>query len=270
MGQTGPSASFAGYGNLGAAMAGFQGLVGREGQTPIGPYGPYTDFIGPRFGLVALLTALDLRRRTGEGCWLDISQAEAGIQFLGAQIAAAADGQVAKVMGNRDPAFAPHGVFRCAGADEWIAIAARDDDEWARLANLIGGEALNTDYAGLAGRKAAEDRLESLIEAWTSTHPAAAVESALQALGVPAHRAATSADMVADPQLAWRGHFVRLAHPLGGDSVIEASRFRLSHTPAEYLRPAPHFGRDNRQVLRDLLGYDEAKVAALGEAGVLR
>jgi crotonobetainyl-CoA:carnitine CoA-transferase CaiB-like acyl-CoA transferase len=271
MGQTGPSSALTGYGNIGAAMAGFQSIVGREGQTPIGPYGPYTDFVAPRFGLVALLAALDRRRSTGDGCWLDVSQAEAGIQFVAPQIAeAAATGRIAAPRGNRDPQFAPHGVFACAGDDRWIALVACDDAEWARLAQLVGGEALGSEFATLAGRKADEDRLEALIEAWTAPRPVDEVEHGLQALGIAAHRAADSADMVADPQLIARGHFIRMPHPLGGDCVIEASRFHLSDTPARYARPAPHFGRDTREVLMGILGYDAQKVAALDAAGALR
>ena len=271
MGQTGPASSLGGYGNVGAAMAGYQAIVGREGQTPIGPYGPYTDFVGPRFALVSLLAALDHRRMTGEGCWLDISQAEAGIQFLAPQVAdTAASGRVATAVGNRDPQFAPHGVFACAGEDRWAAIVVRDDAEWSRLASLIGGETMDGALSTLAGRRANEDRLEALIEAWTRARDVADIERDLQALAIPVHRAADSADMVADPQLIARGHFVRLPHPLGGDSVIEASRFALSETPAQYLRAAPHFGRDAREVLNDILGYDETKVAALDAAGVLR
>ncbi len=271
MGQTGPASTLGGYGNVGAAMAGYQAIVGRAGQTPIGPYGPYTDFIGPRFGLVSLLAAIDHRRITGEGCWLDISQAEAGIQFLAPQVAnAAATSRVIKSMGNRDPQFAPHGVFACAGEDRWVAIAVRDDAEWSRLAGLVGGGAFDGAFSTLPGRKANEDRLETLVEAWTQTRDVAAVERNLQALAIPVHRAADSADMLADPQLIARGHFVRLPHPLGGDSVIEASRFVLSETPARYVRAAPHFGRDARAVLEGILGYDEVKVAALDAAGVLR
>ena len=113
MGQTGPSSPLSGYGNIGAAMAGFQSIVGWPGEPPYGPYGPYTDFVGPRFGLVALLAALEHRRITGHGCWLDVSQAEAGIQFLAPQVAhAASTGAVAGLQGNRDPQFAPHRGFR--------------------------------------------------------------------------------------------------------------------------------------------------------------
>ncbi len=270
MGQTGPSAALSGYGNVGAAMAGYQAIVGRADEPPIGPFGPYTDYIGPRFGLASLLTALDRRRRTGEGCWLDISQAEAGIQFLAPFVAeTAATGRIAGPMGNRDPQAAPHGVFRCAGEDRWVAIVARDDAEWARFAAIIGGAARDVAFASLAGRKADEDHLEARVGAWTATREVADIETALQAIGVPVHRAADSADMVGDPQLIHRGHFLRLPHPLGGDSVIEASRFQLSHTPPQYRVAAPHFGRDNQQVLRDILSYDSARIAALEAAGVL-
>ena len=271
MGQTGPSSTLTGYGNVGAAMAGFQSIAGRRGETPIGPYGPYTDFVGPRYGLVALLAALDRRRTTGEGCWLDVSQAEAGIQFLAPQVAdAASTGRIAGPLGNRDPRFAPHGVFSCAGEDRWIALVASSDAEWARLAELIGGEALDGVFSALAGRQAEEDRLEALIEAWTSTRDVSDLERELQALGVAAHRAADSADMVGDPQLVARGHFVSMPHPLGGKCVIEASRFQLSETPARYARPAPHFGRDTREVLQVILGYGEDRVATLNAAGALR
>jgi crotonobetainyl-CoA:carnitine CoA-transferase CaiB-like acyl-CoA transferase len=271
MGRTGPYASLAGFGNIGAAMAGFQGLVGHVGSQPIGPFGPYTDYVGPRFGLVALLAALDHRRRTGEGCWLDVSQAEAGIQFLADEIAAAAgSGRRPAPAGNRDPRFAPNGVFRCKGEDEWIALTTRDDQEWARLAGMIGGQALDPAFAILAGRQAEEDRLEGIVESWTLRQAAHDLEARLQGAGVPAHIAARSEDLVADPHLAERGHWVRLPHPLGGESVVEASRYRLSETPAAYIRTAPHWGRDVREVLIGILGYDEARLEALDAAGVLR
>jgi crotonobetainyl-CoA:carnitine CoA-transferase CaiB-like acyl-CoA transferase len=271
MGQSGPYSSFAGFGNIGGAVAGYQGIVGHRGKMPIGPFGPYTDYVSPRFGLVALLAALEHRRRTGEGCWLDISQAEAGIQFLGAEVArGAATGVFPEAMGNRDPQFAPHGVFPCAGEDEWVAIVVRDDEEWSRLAALIGDQARAADFATLAGRKANEDRLEQLVGNWTADKDADAVEAELQRCGIPAHKAATSADVVSDPQLSARGHFIRMPHPLGGESVFDASRYGLSETPASYDRTAPTFGRDAQQVLGEFLCYDASKIAELTVGQVLR
>lgn len=270
MGQSGPWAAYSGYGNHGAAISGFQNIVGPEDGPPVGPFGPYTDYVAPRFGLMATLAALDHVRRTGRGCHLDVSQSEAGVQLLAAQVADySVTGRVQAGAGSRDEAMAPHGMFPAAGWDSWVAIAARTDAEWAALARLIGGEALDARFATLAGRKADEAALEALVGAWTAARPGADIETALQAIGVPVHLAVGTEDFMADPQLEARGHFVRLPHPLMGEAVIEASRYRLSETPARYERAAPVYGRDNDQVLADFLGYDSARIAALRADGVL-
>ncbi|HWS76171.1 MAG TPA: CoA transferase [Quisquiliibacterium sp.] len=290
MGQTGRLSAVAGYGNIGAAFAGFQQLVGWPDELPVGPYGPYTDYVGPRFAIVALLSALDHRRRTGEGCHLDISQAEAGMQFLAPQIADySVTGRIAQHEGNRDAQMAPHGVFRCRGtapsgaivgtargepSDQhpaWVAIAVRSDAEWQALAALVGGEALAGDprYATLEGRKEHEAALEALIGDWTATRGAEEIVDSLQWLGVPAHLAASSLDVIEDAQLRERGHFVGLAHPLMGTSWVEGSRYRLSATPGGPVRCAPTPGRDNEHVLRELLGYGDDEIASLQDAGVL-
>jgi crotonobetainyl-CoA:carnitine CoA-transferase CaiB-like acyl-CoA transferase len=270
MGQSGPMASLAGFGNVGAALSGFQALAGYPGFDPVGPFGPYTDYVGPRFAAAALLAAIDERARTGEGMHLDISQVEAGIQFLSVEFCNYfSDGVVATAMGNRAIDMAPHGVFRCAGEDAWVAIAVRDDAEWARCAGILGGDAHQERFAALPDRKRNEDELENLVAAWTIRHTAKQVEEQLQAAGIPAHVVASGADMIADPQLVHLGHFVRFPHEGGGDSIIEASRFRLADTPAEPRRIAPTPGRDTDHVLSTLLGYDESRIVALRQTGVL-
>jgi crotonobetainyl-CoA:carnitine CoA-transferase CaiB-like acyl-CoA transferase len=272
MGQTGPYATLAGYGNIGAALSGYQMIVGATGELPVGPFGPYTDYVGPRFAIVTLLAALDHRRRTGEGSFIDVSQAEAGIAFLAPQIADyAACGRVVRAQGNRDPEFAPHGVFRALGADSWVAVVARDDAEWSALARMLGGSALAEDarFKTLTARKANEDALEEIVSSWTSTRDAQWIEVQLQASGIPAYVVAGTDEFVADPQLRARQHIQRLPHPRGGDSVFEAARYQLSDTPATYERAAPHFGRDNEHVLGKLLGYDAARIAELASNGAL-
>jgi crotonobetainyl-CoA:carnitine CoA-transferase CaiB-like acyl-CoA transferase len=215
---------------------------------------------------------MDHRERTGEGCFIDVSQAEAGIEFLAPQIAEyCATGRVATANGNRDPAFAPHGVYRAAGDNAWIAIVARDNAEWRRLAKIVGGAQLGNDsrFATLALRKQNEDALDALMSEWVAGRDAHAIEEQLQAEGIPAHVAVASEDFVADPQLHARGHFVRLPHSLMGESVFESARYQLSETPARYERCAPTFGRDNDYVLRELLGYSAERVAELKAAGAL-
>ena len=273
MGQDGPLSRTAGYGNVGAAASGFQVLVGHRGAEPVGPSGPYTDFVAPRFSLPLLLAALDHRRRTGEGMHIDAAQAQAGLQFLAPQIADyAATSRVAEAQENRDPQYAPHGVFACAGPEMWLAVAVCDEAQWSALARIVGGEALAGDprLATLAGRKAHEDEIEAAVAAWAKDLSGPAAEALLQAAGVPAHLAVTSEDFCADPQIAAIGHLVLQPEPRGKVPYVEASRFRLSETPARLDRSAPFIGRDSALILTEFAGYDPAQIAALEGAGVLR
>lgn len=273
MGQDGPLARTAGFGNIGAAASGFQVMVGRDGAEPVGPAGPYTDFVAPRFSLPLLLAALDHRRRTGEGGYIDAAQAEAGLQFLAPLIADyAATGRVARALGNRDPDFAPHGVFACAGNEAWLAIAVCSDPQWKALAGIVGGEALANDprFASLSGRKAHEDEIEAVVADWARGQDLFQAEAALQAHGIPAHVVATAQDFAADPQIGALGHLIMQPEPRGRVPIVEASRFRLSATPARLDRSAPQTGRDTDHILREFAGYDDARIATLKQAGVLR
>ncbi len=113
-GQSGPKAGFAGFGMQLAAIAGFYHLSGYSGDELTPPHGPYTDFIAPRFGCFALLSALDYRRRTGEGQMIDLSQYEASLHFLAPAITHYfATGTVAQPVGNGSTRYAPHGSYRC-------------------------------------------------------------------------------------------------------------------------------------------------------------
>jgi crotonobetainyl-CoA:carnitine CoA-transferase CaiB-like acyl-CoA transferase len=275
-GQSGPWSRLAGYGNVGSSLSGFQNLVGWEDRLPLGPFGPYTDYVGPRLAIVALLAAIEDARRTGRGRYLDVAQVEAGVFFLSPQVAHASyDGTVAQRRGNSDDVCAPHGVYPCLGEDghdRFVAVAVRTDQEWRRLVELMGrGDlASRTELAAASGRRAHAKELDDALCAWTSTRPAAEVESRLQGVGVPAHRASSSADFVTDPQLLHRGHIVELEHPLHGTTYVEGPRYLLSETPGRPKRAAPTLGQDNLTVLRDLLGYDEERIAALAKDGVMR
>ena len=82
-GQTGPNAMYPGFGQLMAALSGFYYISGYgEGQPPAPPYGAYSDFIAPRFLTSALIAALDYKRRTGKGQYIDMSQYEAALHNL--------------------------------------------------------------------------------------------------------------------------------------------------------------------------------------------
>ncbi|WP_408898201.1 CaiB/BaiF CoA transferase family protein [Nocardioides sp. R1-1] len=275
-GQRGPWSTLAGFGNVGSSLSGFQHLVGYEDRLPMGTFGPYTDYVGPRLALVTLLAALENRRRTGEGAYIDVSQVEAGVFFLSPQVAQLGyDGTIAERHGNRDPRFAPHGVFPCLPVDDkdrFVALAVRSDQEWRALARAMGRPDLadRPDLATDEGRRTAQDELEGAIAEWTAGRHATEVERTLQSLGVPAHLAVTSDDYPHDDQLAHRRHLVELPHPLHGTTWVEGPRYALSETPGRPRSAAPTLGQHNEEVLTEILGYDAERVAVLTEGGILR
>jgi crotonobetainyl-CoA:carnitine CoA-transferase CaiB-like acyl-CoA transferase len=277
LGQTGPMANFAGYGNIGAAISGYQNIVGWPDRPPLGPFGPYSDYVGPRFSLVALMAALDRRDREGVGCHLDIAQAESAIHFMAPEIAQfVQQGVVASRRGNRDLQFAPHGVYRCTpgdlGRSRWIAVAVQNDEQWRSLATVMGRPELAHDpkFVTTSARLEYADELDEVMAQWTAPLHAPDVESMLQGAGVAAHVASSSLDLLEDPQLLQRHHFVTLDHPLHGTTTVENSRFVMSRTPAVVRRAAPTLGQDNEFVLLDILGYSHETYKRLMDSNVIR
>ncbi|MGI9643012.1 MAG: CoA transferase [Acidimicrobiia bacterium] len=251
-GQTGPLAEFAGYGTMAAAVTGFFGVTGWPDRAPCGPFGAYTDYTAPRFANAALLAALDHRRRTGEGQYLDFAQAEGSLHALTPLILDyTVNGRVRTPAGNTDLHHEPHGVFPSLGDDRWIALACIDDGQRAALGAIVGG--LDDDA----------------IRNWTSVTEGHEAVGILPAAGVPAHVVADSAEIQQDPQLAHRGHLAPVPHPVMGEVVVEASRFAMSRTPPSVTNPGPTLGQHTSVVLTDILGYSEERFVELLVSGAM-
>lgn len=269
MGQTGPLARYAGYGNLAAAFTGFFDLTGWPDRPPAGPFGAYTDYIVPKFCVTALLAAVEHWRRTGEGQHIDVSQAEVALHFLApALLECSVNGCSPTRAGNRDLLYAPHGSYPCAGEDVWIAIAVADDVQWQALCRVLDCETLLGEprFATLELRRENADFLDRELNRRTVLWEVEKLEGALQEKRIPAHGVLDSPGLVADPQLNARGHFVER-----GDSgaVLETSRTKLSRTPARIRDGLASLGRDNHAVLSGILGYDDDRIGDLVLAGVL-
>jgi crotonobetainyl-CoA:carnitine CoA-transferase CaiB-like acyl-CoA transferase len=272
MGQWGPLASFAGFGNLAAAVSGFYEVTGWPDRDSVGPFGAYTDTLGPRFALLAILGGLEHRRRTGEGQYIDLSQAESAMHFFTqAILELQVNGTTVTRLGNADRYCAPHGVYPSAGEDRWIAISCETDQQWhslcAEMRRLDLSE--NAAFTSAEGRVARFKELDEIVANWTAGRDVLELEAQLQARGIPAHHVESSADVVADPQLAFRGHLVELPHPIHGRVVVEGSRFQLSRTPAIITKSGPTLGQHSQQVLKEILGYDAAKIAELFSCGAV-
>ncbi|MBI2328216.1 MAG: CoA transferase [Chloroflexi bacterium] len=140
-GQTGPNASHPGLGSHLTPLAGLTHITGWPDRPPQN-LGIYTDFVVPHFNALAILAALEYRRRTGKGQYLDVSQYEASVHLMTPLILDYLVNQrVAMRMGNRSADAAPHGVYRCRGEDRWCAIAVFSDEEWRSFSRVIGNPA---------------------------------------------------------------------------------------------------------------------------------
>lgn len=265
-GHTGPHAGSQGVGFHLNALTGFYQITGWPDREPVGPDGPFPDYIAPRLCLLAITAALDYRRRTGKGQYLDMSQYEGGIFF---QIPLVLDyvvnGRIAGRVGNRSAYAAPHGAYRCRGEDRWCAIATNTDEEWRSFGKVTGDPAWTRDkkFASLLARKENEDELERLVEAWTVNQSAEEVMTLMQAAGVGAGVVQTTEDaMEKDPQLKHRKLFRELDHPELGKYRGIVPAFVLSKSSLE-VRRAPLLSEHNEYALKELLGLPEEEIAEL-------
>ncbi len=268
MGRTGPRAHTPGFGSQLSALAGFCGLTGEPGGPPMLLYGPYIDFIASTLGAAAVLGALERRRVTGGGAWVDMAQYEAGLLFMaGALLDHERHGVVASRRGNRSDRAFPHGAFRCDDG-AWVALSCWSDGQLARLAETIGEPGLtgHRDPAAV-GKRAGREAIDDAIAKWASDRDADDVASTLQQAGVPASVVATVTDLFADRQLAHRGTWRRMPHPEIGPITCYFPPFDLSRTPGEVTRAAPLLGEHNDDVFRDVLGLSDDEYADCARAG---
>jgi benzylsuccinate CoA-transferase BbsF subunit len=271
-GHTGPLAKHHGQGFILTALSGLDAITGWPDRPPAGLYGAFTDHVVPLFNVIAIIGALDYRRKTGKGQYIDQSQHEAVLHWIAPLILDWTVNQRGPSINcNRLAYAAPHGIYRCQGDDRWCAIAVFTDDEWESFCKVIGNPPLAKDpkFATLLSRKQNEDELDKLVEEWTIKHSPEEVMSLMQAAGVAAGVVANAKDVAEDPQLGHYHFFHELDHPeMGKLSFYHGPLFRLSKTPYEVGRP-PLVGEDNDYVYTKLLGISDEEWVQLMAEGVI-
>jgi len=258
MGATGPYRDYTGFGPTIQAFSGLTHLTAYPGGPPLGLGTACADHVAALFACLALLSALEYRRETGEGQYIDVSQVEAMVNLLGDAFVPV-----------KETAF--QGVYRSKGDDRWCALAVATDEEWQNFKKALGRPPWAEDkrFATSAARLKNKKKLDELIEGWTKTLPAGEVMSLLQAQGVAAGVVQDARDLAKDPQLKERGFFIELDHPETGRTISDATPVRLSDTPPSYSRPAPLPGQDNGYVYGEILGLSKREINKLRKQGVI-
>jgi benzylsuccinate CoA-transferase BbsF subunit len=269
-GQTGPASKHLGHGGTLTSLAGLNYITGWPDRAPSGINGPYTDCIAPLFNALSLIAAIDYRRRTGKGQYLDLAQYECSLQVLAPIILDyTVNRRELDRRGNSCSYAAPHGVYRCQGDDRWCAIAVFTDEEWSSFCGVLGNPAwaMEPRFATVLSRVKNADSLDRLVEEWTINRSAEEVTALLQEAGVAVGVVKNGADLWEDPQLKHRNSISELEHPEIGTCICQRVGVTLPEVPYELRRP-PLLGEHTEYVCQQVLKMPDDKFVELFSEGV--
>ena len=273
MGQRGPKRDWVTWGPSLMPYAGLTTMWGYPDQPePVGSQIAFPDYVVSTQMAFVVLAALEHRRRTGEGQFVEFAQVAGTVSLLPTtNLDYSVNGRVLPPRGNGHPEHAPHGVYPCLGEDRWCAIAVTSEEQWQRFCGCIGRPQLVDDerFTDGAARVRHAGALDAVVSEWTRDQPPHAVMQRLQAAGVPAGAVQNARDLNEDPHLQARGMLTQSDHPEVRNVVFPGIPVRLSETPGAITRHAPMLGMDNAYVLRELLGMEPAEIARLTEQEVL-
>ena len=272
-GKTGPYSGHKAYGPLMAAASGMLRLWAHpDDPYPVGSTVPIPDHFASKHAVLAILAALDYRRRTGKGQFIDMSLVEVGANLIGAYyLEHTVNGREPQPVGNRIPYASPYGVYRCKGDDQWCAISVFTEQEWRCLCRAVGHPEWIEDerFADTVSRLRNVDELDALVEEWTSQREPVEVMNTLQAAGVAAGVVARSTDALADPQLRHLNAFVEVDHPVAGKRIYPGIPFKITGMIFPESRPAPLFAEHTEEICRQILQLSEDEIGRLVDEGVL-
>lgn len=270
-GHAGPYAGYRGYGVAIEPMSGLFSVTGYEGDRP---QRSGVDHPDPQAGLsmaTALLIAIFVARRTGRGRHVKTSLLRAmAACFAPRVIEHLALGTAPTRHGNESDRLFPHGVYRCAGEDQWVALAVVDDGQWDALCEIVGRPDLARDerMRTAEGRRAQRNLVDEAITAWTAIRPKREAEAALQQRGVTAAAVQSVADLLADEQLESRQFFRTIDHADWGAHAHIGSRVQLDGKRPP-VRPAPMFAEHTDEILGGLLDLPPEEIDRLDERHIV-
>ena len=258
-GSDGP---YKGYVSLGSSLDGFTGhhILRGYPDTDASYTGvvQHPDAIGAVTLPFSVLVALHNRNRTGEGQWIDISQAESFIPHLSRSFMdSEMNGRDLQLLGNRDYYMAPHGCYRCLGEDSWVVHhrvfgpgVGGTLPHHGRPPVGPGREVRPTPLS----RHRYQDDLDGHIQEWTLSRDKMEIMHLLQEAGVPAQAVMDDVDIYSDPHLEARGFFERVSHPVHRRVPIPRPPVEAEQGRAGFQDPPGRAGRAQRVRLRHPAG----------------
>ena len=267
-GTTGKYANYPAFGPSVEAMTGIPSMMGYEGGPPRTSALAFPDPVSALNSVAAIMTALNHRRRTGQGQFIDLALIEGPICQIGEFIAAhSRTGIQPPRVGNKHPEHAPYGVYPAHGEDEWIAICVTSDAQWSELCRLMGRPELadSPQFPDSSARRLNSERLDDIVSEWTCGRDAAELASALQSVGIAAGRASKNFQLLADPHLNERGFFVEIEEPDVGPKIYPGQAIRMDGMDRASWIPSARLGEHTQEILNELLGMSDARLSQLAQ-----
>jgi CoA:oxalate CoA-transferase len=232
------------------------------------------DLAAALYGVIAILSALRLRERTGVGRHLDVAMLDCQVALLEDALARySATGKVPAPLGSRHPSITPFQQFRAA--DGYFVAGAGNESLWMRFCDAIGTPELKSDprFGLNAERTANHAELEPLLNRHFAAKPRDHWLKLLGEAGVPCAPIANVAEVTRNPHLQARQMILHADHPAFDGLIVPGSPFKTAgKTKGAAAIPdtrAPTLGEHTERVLREVAGYDAEKIAALRDDGVI-
>ena len=270
-GQTGPYSSRPGYDIIGQAMGGLLSITGWPGGPPTRSGTAIGDVLSSLFCCIGILSALNVREKTGRGQMVDVSLVDSVYAALEniPQIYFT-QGRIPERIGNRYEFIYPYDTFQAR--DGWVVIAVANDALWLKFLEASGLKHLEDDlrFATNALRIQNHTALRIEVENWTAKKGREDIVNVLTAHTVPSCPIYDVRDASEDIHIAKaRGMVQEINQPRLGTIKVQGNPIKMTETDPHPYGAAPSLGADTDDVLKHLLGTTEKEIRRLRELGAL-
>lgn len=270
-GQTGPYAARGAYDMIIQGMGGIVSITGEPDRPPVRVGVSIGDLSAALFSCIGILTALLARQQTGVGQMVDVGMLDCQVALLENAIARYdMTGEVPAPLGARHPSITPFQAVKTQ--DDWIMIAAGNNNLWQKLCQVINKPDLASDIRFIDNDRRTENHgaLDEVLNAVFKLKPASEWLEILEENEIPCGPVQAVDEVMNDPQIAARNMIIQMLHPIAGPLKMAGSPINLSETPPQVTEIAPEHGQHTDEVLRAILNTSESDLSRMREAGVIK
>lgn len=265
----------ASYDMIGQAFSGWMGMNGNAGEEPVVAKPWLNDYVSAWCAAFGILAAYTEAQKSGKGQVVDVAQFEAQASCMSDTYATyTMTGAIRTRAGNKPAAFQPYGLFGSKDGYD-VALGAFGPGVYKRFVQAVGWDLEYYNFKDVAGGVAAVAsekgrEFDKKVIAWCAEHTAQEIEDIMAANKVPCSRVNTAKDCVEHEHFKSRGDWVVYQDQTTGSDITAFGVVpKLSGTPGQVWRGAPSLGQDTDSVLKNILGYDDAKLAELREKNLI-